>query len=344
MSDETVTGAPVLPVEPSSSRARLGTRLLRLGEAWALVAVTGAMVVFFSLYPSTSESFPTVANFQALAGSQAIPALAALAVLIPLICNEIDLSVGANLGLSSVLVAYTLGHAVPLLPAALIGIGVGVLVGTINGVLVTRAEVGGVIVTLGMAVIVGGVVLAITGGTSLLEGIPSSLTDFGTRNVGGVPTIAVASMLAAALVYYVLAHTPLGRQLYMLGANRRAALLVGLGPRRLLATSFVISGALAGLAGVFQVARAGGADPNAGPALTLPALTAAFLSAAAIRPGHFNVGGVITAIAFLAVLNGGLNLAGAAPYVSQIVNGVALISGVALAAYLGRKRRASTLI
>jgi ribose transport system permease protein len=75
--------------------------------------------------------------------------------------------------------------------------------------------------------------------------------------------------------------------------------------------------------------------------LLLPALTAAFLSAAAIRPGHFNVGGAIAAVAFLAVLNNGLNAAGAPPYVSQTVNGVALIGGVAVAAYLGRRRRAT---
>jgi len=342
MSDEGATSHETLTVGPAAARTAMGHRLLHLGEAWALLGLTIGLVVFFSLYPSTSDSFPTLANFQALSGSQAIPVLVALAVLVPLVCNEIDLSVGASVSLSAVLAGYALGHGVPLPAAALIGIGAGVLVGAINGLLVTRAEVNGVIVTLGTAVIVGGVVLAITDGRSLLEGIPSSLTDFGSGKAAGVvPTIVVATLLVAALAYYLLGHTALGRQLYMLGSNRRAALLVGLRPARLLVTSFVLGGALAGLAGVFQVGRAGGADPNAGPALTLPALTAAFLSAAAIRPGHYNVGGVLTAAAFLAVLNGGLNLAGAAPYVSQIVNGVALISGVALAAFLRRKREAS---
>lgn len=341
MSDEAASGEETPTVEPVSTRLVAGDTLLRAGEAWALVALTIALVVFFSLYPSTSESFPTMANFQAISGSQAIPLLAALAALLPLVCNEIDLSVGASIGLSAVLVAYALGHGVPLLAAALLGVGAGVLVGLTNGLLVTRAGISGVIATLGTMVIAVGVVLGITGGRSLLEDIPRSLTDFSTRNIVRVPAITFAALLVAALVYYLLAHTPLGRQLSMLGANRRAALLVGLRPARLLVVSFVLGGALAGLAGVLLVGRSGGADPNAGPPLTLPALTAAFLSAAAIRPGHFNAGGAVTAVAFLAVLNGGLNLAGAAPYVSQIVNGVALISGVALAAYLGRKRGAS---
>ena len=154
-----------------------------------------------------------------------------------------------------------------------------------------------------------------------------------------MPRIFIAAAVVTVLVYYLLAHTPLGRQLAMIGANRRAALLVGLRPRRLLATSFVVSGALAGAAGVLQLGRSAQAHPETGPPLTLPALTAAFLSVAAIRPGHYNVGGTIAAIAFLAVLNNGLNGAGAPPWVSDVVNGVALIAGVALAAYLGRRRR-----
>lgn len=318
-------------------------RFFRLGEAWALVALTGAMVLVFSLYPGTSDSFPTPANFRLLGGVQAVPLLAALAVLVPLVCNEIDLSVGANIGFSAVVAAYALGQGFPLAAAGPIGVGTGVLVGAANGAIVTRAGVSGVIVTLGMAVVLGGIVLAVTEGKTLLAGIPDELTDFGTRNVAGVPTITVAALLAAGLLYYVLAHTPLGRQLYMLGANRRAALLVGLRPRRLLFTSFVLSGALAGIGGVLLLGRSGGADPAAGPPLLFGALTAAFLSAAAIRPGHFNVGGLLAAVAFLAVLNNGLNFLGAEPWVSNVVNGVALIGGVALAAYLGRKRTASSL-
>jgi len=98
----------------------------------------------------------------------------------------------------------------------------------------------------------------------------------------------------------------------------------------------VASGTLAGAAGVLQVARAAGADPRVGETFTLPALAAAFLSAAAIRAGQYNVGGVLVAIFFLAAINSGLNLAGAEPYISSFVNGGALIIGVSLAVYLGR--------
>lgn len=309
-----------------------------MAEAWALPLSTLAIIVFFSLLPSTSSTYPTLGNFQAIAGSQAILVLTALAVLLPLIGQEYDLSVGANLGLSSVLSATLMASDWPLVPAALAGIACGAAVGMVNGLLVTWARVSAVIATLGTATLLHGAVFARTGGTSVVEGISEPLVDFGSDTTFGVPQTLWAVLAATLLVYYVLAHTPYGRRLYMLGDNRRATRLVGLRPDRLLFSTFVAGGALAGLAGVLQVARAGSADPRAGESFTLPALAAAFLSAAAIRPGEHNVGGVLAAIVFLASLNGGLNLAGAAPHVADFVNGTALIAGVALAAYLGRRR------
>jgi ribose transport system permease protein len=148
----------------------------------------------------------------------------------------------------------------------------------------------------------------------------------------------VALAVVAALVYYLLEHTPYGRYLYALGSNRSAARLTGIRIKMVVGTTFVIAGALCGAAGVLQVARAGGANPRLAEAILLPALAAAFLSAAAIRPGRYNVGGVLVSVYFLAVLNNGLNLAGAPEYVSNFVNGGALIVGVGVAARLGGRR------
>ena len=97
-------------------------------------------------------------------------------------------------------------------------------------------------------------------------------------------------------------------------------------------------GVLCGVGGFLYVSRAGGASPNVGATFTLPAFAAAFLSAAAVRPGRFNVWGLVIAVYFLAVLNNGLNLAGVEPYVNDWVNGGALIIGVALATVLYRRR------
>lgn len=321
-------------------QARPGTRelIVRYGEAGALVAVMVAIAAFFSLYPATSATFPTLANLQATAGNQAVLAIVALAATVPLIAGEFDLSVGATLGLSSVFAASAMSSGAALPVAILLALAIGMVVGLVNGLIVTRTRVNSIIATLGTSIIIDGVVQWKTGGQSIVAGIPASLAAFGGETTLGIPNTVYVMAAVAAVIYYLLAHTPFGRYLHSIGSNREAARLVGLNTRRLLLWTFVLAGMLAGAAGVLEVARAGSAAPSVGDTFTLPALAAAFLSAAAIRPGRFNVGGVIVAIFFLATLNSGLNLAGAQTYVNDLVNGTALIVGVALAGFLGRKR------
>ena len=319
-------------------RRRWTTRSL---EAYALPLLTAAVAIFFSMWPKTSQTFPTTANLQVLVGTQTVVAIVALGALVPLIAGEWDLSVGATAGLAAVSVAQLMSNGVNVVAALVVGLGLGMAVGLINAVITTRARVNAVITTLGMATVLTGVINQRTGGLAVVSNIPTAVIDFGTGTWLGLPRTAYAVGLLAGAVYYVFEHTPLGRYLYALGCNRAAAVLVGIRVNLVLATSFVLAGVLAAAGGCLQVARAGGADPNVGTGFTLPALAAAFLSAASIRPGKYNVPGTIVALLFLAVVNSGLNLAGAPPYVNSYVNGSALIAGVALAAWLGRRRGAT---
>lgn len=320
------------------------SRINDLLGRYSLLLLLAAIFAFFSLYPETSETFLTTTNLRILVSNQVVPAVVALAALLPLVCNEFDLSVGAVCGLAAVFVASalsgTFGLHMGLVAGVVFGLLIGAAVGAANAVLVTRARVNGVIATLGTSTIVAGIVAQKTGGLAVVSNIPASLTDFGSGNFLGVPTVAWALAAIAAAVYVLLEHTAFGRQCYALGANAEAAKLVGMRVRLIVGASFALAGLLAGVAGCIYVARAGGADPSVGPSFTLTALAAAFLSAAAIRPGRFNVGGTLVAIFFLAVLNNGLDLAGAPEYVSEYVNGVALIVGVALAVWLARRERA----
>jgi len=307
-------------------------------EAWALLALTILIGIFFSVYPETAATFPTAQNMQTLLANQSVIALVALAALVPLILGQFDLSVGATLGLSSVFAAAAMANGAPVWLALLIAVVLGLAVGFANGFVVTRTRVNAVIVTLGMATVLHGVVTQKTKGLSIASGIPSSLTDFGSATWLGIPRPIFVLLAVALGLHYLLSHTPFGRYLYSMGSNEEAARLVGLNTRRLLLLSFVISGVLAGGAGLLQVARAGSASAQVGESFTLPALAAAFLSAAAIKPGRFNVWGVLVAVLFLAVINSGLNLAGVPSYINDYVNGVALVVGVSLAVFLGRQR------
>jgi ribose transport system permease protein len=315
-----------------------GQRASHYLEAYALPACLVLAGLFFTFFPSTSDTFLTTANLQVLISGQAVVAIVGLALLIPLCANEWDLSVGATAGLSAIFSASVMSGG-GLLAGVLLGIGVGICVGLVNAVLVTRFNINAVVATLGTLTIIAGVINLKTGGLAIVQDIPETLTNLGSETFLGIPQIGILVIVIALAAHYMLERTPYGRYLYAIGANPTAARLVGLRMRAVVAASFVLAGVIAGIAGILAVARAGGADPQLGDQLLLPAFAAAFLSAASIKPGRYNVGGLLIAVYFLGVLNNGLNLAGVEPYISSFVNGSALIVGVGLATYLGRKRK-----
>ena len=319
-------------VRPQSRRA---TDLL---EAYALPACLVIAAVFFSVFGPTSDTFLTAANLRVLVGGQAVIALVALAVLVPLCAGNWDLSVGATAGVGAVFSASAMSGG-SLFTAVLLGLGLGAAVGIFNAVIVTQFKVNAVIATLGTMALLQGLINLKTSGVAVVSNIPDSLIDLGSGTWLGVPRIAVVLLAVALATHYLLEHTPYGRYLYALGANATVSRLVGLRTNLLGFSTFVVAGVLAAIGGILAVARSGGANPQVGDQLLLPAFAAAFLSAASIKPGRYNVPGLFVAVYFLAVINNGLNLAGAQPYVSSFVNGGALIIGVGMANYLGRKRR-----
>lgn len=322
-----------------SESHRNASRLPRFLEAYALLGMLLGAAAFFSLWPKTSDVFLTTANLQVLLSSQAVVAVIALGVLVPLICLEFDLSVGATAGLAAVITASAFSAGVPF-PLAIAGaVAAGALIGLVSGTFVTRIGVDGVIVTLGVATLIEGVVQHRTGGLPLTGDVPIFLTEFGSGTFAGIPVLFWVLVAIAGGTHLLLEHTGLGRELFAVGSSRPAARLVGIRVERLLGLTFVLAGSLAGAAGVLYVVRAGGTDPQVGPGFLLPAFAAAFLSAASVKPGRYNVPGTLIAIYFLAVLNNGLALAGAAPYVTSYINGLALLAGISVAVLMYRRRQ-----
>jgi ribose transport system permease protein len=206
--------------------------------------------------------------------------------------------------------------------------------------IITVLRVNSLIATLAMTTVISAVIQWYTKGISILTGIPESLTSLGRDNLLGIPELVYVAVAVALVLGYVLNHTPYGRSLSAVGSNRESARLVGLRVDWLVATTFVVSGAIAGIAGALLVARTGAANPSVVDPFTLPAFTVVFLGATTIRPGRFTICGTLVALVFLAVLQDGLNLAGTADYVQSLVNGIALIVGVAVSALLARRRGA----
>ncbi|WP_051274646.1 ABC transporter permease [Cellulomonas sp. URHD0024] len=345
--DETGTVATVPtdagPAEGHETKARTrsgsGHRIRGLAERHALLGLVAVVAVFFALNPSTRETFATSQNLAVLLGNQATVALLALAVVLPLVCGYFDFSLGAVAAASAVLTAGLMSfHDLPLGIAMTAGIGVGILVGLVNGLLVTVVGLNSFVTTLGMATLLGGLIQWYTSGQTILTGLDPRLAHFGSTTLLGVPQVVYVVAVIALALWYLLAQTPFGRGLYAIGANRRAATLVGIPVRRSSTLTFMLAGAVAGVVGVLALSRAGSATADSGTTLLFPALAAAFLGATSVRPGFFNIVGALVGVLFVSVAVSGLTLAGASSWASPVFNGAALLIAVALSHYLGRSR------
>lgn len=323
---------------PQRGRGRVDK--LHLLEAAALPIATVLVFCFFSLWPKTSEHFLTVVNLSNIVSQQAIVGILALAILVPLTAGQFDFAVGPIAGLAQMLTAGLLvREGMPVLVAIGVALLVGLLVGVISGDAIARIGVNSLIVTLGLSTLLAGVVEWYSGGLAIVGTTLDRLAFFGTHEVLGVPAPAIILLVLAIGMHLLLERTVYGRRLQAIGANRDAARLVGIPVTRYVLFAYVISGALAALAGVVMVARNGAANPGMGGVTdSLQALTAAFLGATAIRPGRFNVLGTLFAIYLLAFSVTGLSMAGVQGWVNNMFNGVALFSAVIISTVLAKRR------
>jgi ribose transport system permease protein len=328
---------PPSPVAPDAAAGRAARDVaLYAAQRYGLLVLFVLVVIGFSVL--LPESFPTLPNFRNIAGNQSVLAILTLAAIIPLICGHFDLSIGAGLGITSVATASLVSeYQVPLGVAVLVGVALGAAIGLFNGLLIAKLGVNALITTLGVATVLTGLTTLYTGGLNIVTGIPTALTDIGSGVWFGLPCTLYFLVAVALFVWYLLEHTPYGRHLHAVGSNPLAARLVGLNVDRIVITSFVISGALVGVAGVLQVARQGGGNPQVGIYFMMPALSAAFLGATSIQPGRFNVPGTILAVFFLATSVSGLSLFGVENWVEALFNGAALVVAVSLSTVLGRR-------
>jgi ribose transport system permease protein len=337
------TGSEELVVEPDDRpfAVRLGgSAAVQWLERYSLLVLLILTVAFFGfIWSQTASTFMQLANFQNIVRSQTVLAVLALGAIVPLVCGQFDLSIGNVAGMASVFTAaaYARWH-VPLPAGLAIGVALGTLAGVVNGTVVTRLGVSSFIATLGSAAVLTGIVNWYTNGLSIIQGIPPQLSVFGGGNWLGIPSPFYVLVLAALVVYYLLEHTPYGRNLHAVGSNPESARLVGLSIPRIVFLSFVVSGAAAGLGGVLLVADSGAGNPSVGSGFTLTALTAAFLGATSVKPGRFNVVGTLLAIFFLATAITGLTFAGVQDYINDLFTGLALVVAVGISVLLSRRR------
>jgi rhamnose transport system permease protein len=250
-----------------------------------------------------------------------------------IITRNVDLSVGSVLGLTAYLVGKVF-IAQPDLPIPLIfviGLVFGGLLGLVNGLLVSVFRVPALVITLGTLYIYRGIFLSWAGSTRInASDLPASFNKLGTEQILTIPVLTIIGFLVLAVVGYFLYTARSGRDLYAIGSDPDAAVLFGLPIRRRVVLAFIVSGALAGLAGVFYAARYGTVSSGAGYGMELQAVGAAVIGGVAIFGGSGTVWGAAIGAFLLVTINRALPILGISDFWQQAVVGALIIAAITL--------------
>ncbi len=326
----TPSNAGERPMQPS------WTALGAVGP-YVLPIVLLALIGLFSLL--RPDSFFTVGNFSGLFVNQVVVVFAAIGLMAPLIVGELDLSVGYVVGFGQALVVALMTLAgLSTIASIILTLLACITLGLLNGLLVVRFEINSLIATLAVGNVVYGIVLWFTGGTILFQNVPAEFLAIAQAGFLGIPLPIWYGALLIVAVEIVLQFVPLGRRMYAVGGNRRAALLTGIRVPRVVMGSFGVSALLCGAGGIVIASRLGSAQPELGPSFLMPAFASAFLGATTIRPGRYNALGTAVAVYTVAVIVAGLQQIGVPFWAENIVYGVALAGGVGLSRRLTRMR------
>jgi len=301
-----------------------------LGRYSALFLLAFFVIVFGALKP---DLFLTASTFRITFSEGVVTAVVALAFLVPLAAGTYDLSVGAMMGTSLVIMNWFGANTD--IPIGLVAVGTVVLcslIGLVSGIIIVKFRVNSLIATLGVSQVLSAVTLKVSNNRQITGAFSDRFGELGGKIVFGVPIVVLYLLVLATVIWFVLEHTPVGRYLFAVGSNPEAARLAGLSTTRLTYGSLAASGGIAAIAGIIYAMRVGAYSEQAGPGLLFPALAAVFFGASQFS-GRPNVWGTLIAYFALAFGVKGLQLSfGPGTFwIQPLFQGAALLVAVGLA-------------
>ena len=316
-------------------------RIVRVLPVYGLPILTVFLVLVFSAV--LPESFPTAINARSILSDKGIIALLSLAAMVPMMAGRIDLTIGFGIVMWHILaITLQVQYGLPWPLACFIVILCGGVAGLTNGILVEVAQIDSFIATLGTGTVLYALALWHTEGRQVIGELAPAFVAINGSSVLGVPMPAVYALLLAVVLWVVAERMPLGRHIYAIGANEKAAALNGIPVRTHVIGVFVVSGLLVGFTGCVLASKLQIGQANVGLDYLLPALVGTFLGSTTIRPGRVNVWGTIVGVLILAVGISGIQQLGGAFFVEPLFNGVTLLLSIALAG-LAQRRRSTTV-
>ena len=319
------------PMTESSTAVQQGDglrsrfRSSALAEGVALLVIYVLIVLVMSLL---SDVFLSTRNFRNLLLASSTMGIIAMVTTMLMVGGGLDLSVGSTVALVGVVISHsqsTLG----VWGAVAAGVLAAMLVGIVNGVLVTRVGINALITTLGMFSIVRGLAFVISGGLTETV-LDPAFGEIGRGFVGGVPVPVLVFVVVIIVCFIVMRRTQYGRAMYMVGGNPVASYLAGLKVKNYLFIAFVLSGLSAGVAGVILTSLLGAGAPQAASGLELSVIAAVILGGTSLAGGKGTILGTLIGILILGTLNNGMVLLSVSAYYQQIALGLVLLLAVGL--------------
>ncbi len=300
-------------------------RKIDISKYASTIALIGLIIVMGIIRPE----FRQASNLLSILRQASINGLIAFGMTSVILTGGIDLSVGSTLGLTAMIGASMLKNGVPEIPTLLLMVILGIVLGFINGILINKGKLQPFIATLATMTIFKGLTYIFSEGRPISGLGETPILDFlGKGNVLGIPTPVWILGLAFLFMFLLLNKSVLGRKIYAIGSNPVAAKLAGVKVERVSTYVYVISGALATLAGIILLSRLGSAQPTLGQGYETDAIAASALGGTSMQGGKGGIIGTITGILIIAVLSNGLNIMGVSSYFQEVVKGVVIVIAV----------------
>lgn len=296
-----------------------------------------ALIVMCVVFATATSSFLSTVNLENLAQQSAVPGLLACGMTVVIIVGEFDLSVGAILGFAGVSAA-AVANSSGLLLATVVAVAVGAGFGLLNGSLVARLGIQSFLATLAMQFIIVGAAIYLTAGTDTYR-VTNSLGVSGLADgtLLGVEYKAWIALGGFVLVWLLLSKTRLGREIFAVGGNAEAARLCGVEIRKVITFAFIVSGLLAGLAGVLTVSDTGVAQADVGVGSELTAIAAVVIGGTNIAGGRGSVWRTLVGVMLLGVVADGFTLLYINPTYDQLVQGAIILGAIFIDSWLKRE-------
>ena len=308
----------------------------------SLVAI---MFVLGGLVSVTAPQFLTLSNLSQVAVLASIVAVAAVGEALVMITRNIDLSVEAMIGLVAYCVAIVLQrHALDAPAAIALGIGIGLVLGMINGAVVTLLKVPSIVATLGTLSIFRGVDYLIAGSHQVpLAGLPPGFTDPARDSILGIPIFVLVALLVVVIGSVVLRSTRFGRQVYAVGSNPEAAAILGIPSRLVVFAAFSLCGLLAGVAGILWVMEFGTINGTSATGTVLSIVAAVVVGGVSTLGGIGTLAGAALGALFLGFIANALILVGLSQFWLQAIYGVVILVAISADAIILRRIQRATV-